>query len=267
MTRWIRWMGVWMTLMTTNVSGCADSNGDEPTVVLVHGAWMGAWSWDAAGRQLEARGRRVVTVELPGHGEDRRPTSELTLDAYVSHVIEALEAEERPVVLVGHSMGGVVITQVAERRPELVARLVYVAAYLPRDGESLLDWASTDGDSALAEEGALVFTESGALVTVRDDLIETAFCGSCSTEGRALLRARFQPEPTAPLGTPVTRSDAAFGRVPRHYVRTSADRAVSPTLQGRMLDATPTPTVTIDTGHLPPLEDPAALVDAILATP
>ncbi|MCB9600151.1 MAG: alpha/beta fold hydrolase [Sandaracinus sp.] len=263
--RWIRWMGVWMTMWTTAV-GCGDSDSKEPTVVLVHGAWMGAWSWDPVVDELQSRGRRVVAVDLPGHGDDDAPLGELGLDRYVASVVALLEAEDAPVILVGHSMAGVVITTVAERRPELVARLVYVAAYLPQNGESLLDWALTDGDSTFAQEGALEYTEMGALATVRADLVETAFCADCTAAQRALVRERVRPEPTSALGTPVTRGDT-WARVPRHYVRTSADRAVSTTLQNRMLQATPTPTLTVASGHLPALEVPVELVDALLATP
>lgn len=267
--RWmrsLRWLGVWMTMTT---AGCEDTKTDatEPTVVLVHGAWMGAWSWQPVVEELQARGRRVVAADLPGHGADATPPSEVGLDGYVDAVIASLEAETRPVVLVGHSMGGVVITAVAERRPELVERLVYVAAYLPQDGESLLDWALTDGDSTFAEEGALEYSADGSLATVRADRIETAFCAECSDQARALVRERVRPEPTAALGTPIARSEASFGRVPRRYVRTTADRAVSTALQDRMLAATPTPTISIDSGHLPALEAPVELVDAILAAP
>lgn len=253
-----------LVLVLALVTGCSSSEADmDRSVVLVHGSWMGAWSWDAVAVELEGRGYRVVSFDLPGHGDDPMPPQSVTLEDYVNAVIARLEAEGRPSVLVGHSMAGVVITQVAERRPDLVERLVYVAAYVPTDGQSLLDWALTDSQSVLAEEGALEYSAEGALAGIREDLIVPAFCGDCDETARALVRSRIRPEPSAPLGTAVTRSADAWGTVTRRYVRTTMDRAVSTYLQDRMLEATPMPTVNVDTGHVPMLTAASALADAI----
>jgi pimeloyl-ACP methyl ester carboxylesterase len=107
-------------------------------VVLVHGAFSGAWCWEPVLPGLRAAGHTVQTVELPGSGEDDTPVAEVTLQAYADRVGDAL-GEGAPAVLVGHSMGGMVITQAAAQHPERVAALVYVTAFLPGDGHSLLD--------------------------------------------------------------------------------------------------------------------------------
>src|SRR4051794_1073601 len=96
--------------------------------VLVHGAFGGAWCWEPVAVELRQRGHSVVAVDLRGSGGDRTPGEEVTLDAYAERVCEALAAGPEPAVLVGHSMGGVVITQAASRCPRQVSRLVYVAA-------------------------------------------------------------------------------------------------------------------------------------------
>src|SRR5262245_46877635 len=100
------------------LSAC--SSDDEPardakpqSFVLVHGAWMGAWSWNDVVPELEAMGSSATAVELPAHGDSTEPVSAATLDAYVAAVSDAVDRASAPVVLVGHSMAGIVITEVA----------------------------------------------------------------------------------------------------------------------------------------------------------
>ena len=88
------------------------------TYVLVHGAWHGAWCWFKVIPLLEKRGHKVVALDLPSHGRDKTPTSSVTLQSYADRVCQTLDECSEPVVLVGHSMGGVVITQAAEQRPK-----------------------------------------------------------------------------------------------------------------------------------------------------
>jgi pimeloyl-ACP methyl ester carboxylesterase len=107
--------------------------------VLVHGGFSGAWIWLPLMDRLKADGHVVDAFDLPGMGNDHTSTSEVSLDSYAGRVCEVLAASSEPAVVVGHSMGGIVATQGAARCPERVAALVYVAAFLPKDGQSLLD--------------------------------------------------------------------------------------------------------------------------------
>src|SRR5215471_17226659 len=115
--------------------------------ILVHGAWHGRWCWEKVVPLLRQAGHRVETLDLPGHGQDRTPIREITLAAYTKRVCETLDDQAEPVILVGHSMGGIVITQVAEERPEKIQTLVYLTAFLPQNGESLLQLARMNADS------------------------------------------------------------------------------------------------------------------------
>ncbi len=105
--------------------------------VLVHGGFSGAWIWLPLMDRLKAAGHLVEAFDLPGMGDDRTSRSGVSLDSYASRVCEALAAVSEPAFVVGHSMGGIVATQAAARCPERVAALVYVAAFLPKDGQSL----------------------------------------------------------------------------------------------------------------------------------
>jgi pimeloyl-ACP methyl ester carboxylesterase len=117
------------------------------TYVLVHGAWHGSWCWDRVVPLLEKQGHKAVAPDLPGHGADKSPISEVSLQAYADRVVDVLEAQSETVVLVGHSMGGIVISQAAECCPDRVKTLVYLSAFLLRDGESLLQVAQDDTEA------------------------------------------------------------------------------------------------------------------------
>jgi pimeloyl-ACP methyl ester carboxylesterase len=121
--------------------------------VLVHGGFSGAWIWLPLMNRLEADGHVVEAFDLPGTGNDHTSASEVSLDSCAGRVCEVLAADSEPAVVVGHSTGGIVATQAAARCPERVAALVYVAAFLPKDGQSLLDLTKLpegDGEQVLA---------------------------------------------------------------------------------------------------------------------
>jgi len=107
--------------------------------VLVHGAFSGAWIWGPLTDRLQATGHSVEVFDLPGSGDDRRPASEVTLDACATRLCEVLASKSEPAIVAGNSMGGIIATQGAARCPSRVRALVYVTAFLPKDGQSLLD--------------------------------------------------------------------------------------------------------------------------------
>lgn len=249
--------------ITMTLSACAsDPPGEGKSYVLVHGAWMGAAGWDPVADRLRAEGAEVSVPELPAHGDDPAPPGDASLTGYVDRVASAIDAATSPVILVGHSMAGVVISAAADARPEDLAALVYVAAYVPRDGESLLDLAMSDGDS---EVGDNLLDNGDGTVGIRPQAFPDLFCADCDPDARAALVAGYRDEPVAPLATPVALGGASHA-VPRTYVRTSRDRVVSPTLQARMIAATPMDReLTIATSHAAMLAAPDALAAALLA--
>lgn len=245
----------------------APSGGDSaPPIVLVHGAWMGASSWDRVAADLRARGHTVTAVELPGHGKDPTPPEKLSLAGYVDAVVAALPAQGRAVV-VGHSMAGMVISGVAEKAPSRVSRLVYVAAYLPTDGQSLYQLSQKDPGSAVGKYWTQDDPAKYTPATIKREGLVEVFCADCSPADQQMLLATHRAEAVPPLGTPVRLSAGAFGSVPRTYVHTTQDKAVSYALQQSMLAAAggASQVVTLNTSHLPMLTQPKALADAIVA--
>lgn len=110
------------------------------TYVIVHGAWGGGWDWRAVDSMLTLRGHRVVRVTLTGLGERVHLASpSIGLDTHITDVVNTILWENlHDVVLVGHSYGGMVVTGVADRIPDRIRRIVYIDAFLPDSGESVL---------------------------------------------------------------------------------------------------------------------------------
>jgi pimeloyl-ACP methyl ester carboxylesterase len=232
------------------------------TFVLVHGSFHGGWCWDHVVARLTAAGHRVLAPDLPGRGSDARAPASLALADYTTHIAEVVAAQPEPVVLVGHSMGGVIITTVAERVPERLERLVYVCAFLPANGQSLLDLAQSDDQSVLL--GHLVIEEDKGLHHVRPGGARASFYHDCSDADVEPAMKRLVPEPLAVVATPVATSPARFGRVPRSYIECTDDRALGPSLQRRMHGAQPCRVAQLASSHSPFFSRPDELVRAIL---
>lgn len=119
----------------------------KPTLVIVHGAWGGAWQFAKIAPLLEARGYEVHRVTLTGLGErSHLANPAIGLATHIEDVVNVIRFENlHDIILLGHSYGGMVITGVADRLPERISRLVYLDAMLPENGESALDLMSTRG--------------------------------------------------------------------------------------------------------------------------
>jgi pimeloyl-ACP methyl ester carboxylesterase len=221
-------------------------------MVLVHGAFGRASCWDRVVPALRAAGHEVEAVDLPGAGDDPTPVAEVTLERYGQRVCEALAAGP-PAVLVGHSMGGMVITQAAARCPEHVARLVYVAAFLPSDGQSLLDLTQLPEAVGDAVQAGLVVDGDPPVATMPPEAAREGLMHCCDDEQAAWAQSLRGAQAAAPFTHPVRIEGPAadaFAALPRAYVMCLQDRAIRPALQRRMLEAAGCePVIEIDTDH------------------
>jgi pimeloyl-ACP methyl ester carboxylesterase len=238
--------------------------GDDKTYLLVHGAWLDKTGWDPVAAHLARDGAEVRTLDLPAHGSDPTPVSGASLRAYVDRVEAELDAavgDTGRTILVGHSMAGVVVSQVAAERGADLAAVVYLAAYVPQTGQGLLDLAMMDGNSQIGP--SLVFNNDGT-VDVAQMAFPDLFCADCDGDARASLVASYRAEPVMPLGEKVTL-DGDFANVRKTYIHTAQDRVVSPTLQGQMTAATPMDReVTLDASHAAMLSVPDDVAAALL---
>ncbi len=236
------------------------------TFVLVHGSWHGAWCWYKVIPRMERAGHRVVALDQASLGRDQTPISEVTPSTWAESVCESLDAEEGPVVLVGHSRGGMVISQVAEARPSKVKTLVYLSAFLLRDGQSVSEAAQSSPNADSIVTANLVVNEEEGYATVREEAVREAFYGCCSDEDVALARLLLRPEAMAPLSSPVHTTPENFGRISRVYIECSRDNAVTPALQKDMYSALPCQKViSMETDHSPFFSEPEELVSHLIS--
>ena len=232
--------------------------------VLVHGAWHGGWCWYKLAARLRAAGHLVSCPDLPGHGVDRTPTPEVTMNAYVERVASVLDAASEPVVLLGHSMGGAVVSQTAEARPDRIRAAVYLAAFAPAHGQSIFQLARADPDDRMGAR--MVMSADRKSITLRPETVREGLYADCAEEDVVLAHSLLVPQASAPLGTPLALTDARYGRVPRHYIECTQDLAVSIGAQRTMPGRRGCASVhSLDTSHSPFLSAPdrlaAILVD------
>jgi alpha-beta hydrolase superfamily lysophospholipase len=246
-----------LALASTTILACKKTDAEpekkKATVVLVHGAWQGPYTWAPVVTKLQQQGYTVVNVELPAHGTDQTPVAGITMNSYRDKVLAAINAQPAAqVVLVGHSLGGAVISTVAEAAPAKIAKLVYVAGFLPINQQSVFELAGQDTQSLLGP--ALSFSPDGALAVVNRAQIVNIFCQDGSAAVQQQVLANYRDEPAGAPAEKVTLSAANFGRVPKYYVRTLQDHALSPVLQDIMLRATPVQKeYRLNSGHTPHL--------------
>src|SRR3990172_3370243 len=165
------------------------------TFGLVHGGFHGAWCWERVIPLLTARGHAAVAMDLPSDDPDA------TLSDYVATVVDALAAVDEPVILVGHSMGGLVIPHVAQFRP--VARLVFICAMF--DNLPAPDPGADVPDVTRSEFDMSSFTVDDRVTKISAERAAVAFYGDCDPDDVEWAVARLRPQghaPATPLVAP-----------------------------------------------------------------
>ncbi len=261
-------MTVLLIVCAAFISNTGCSKDDNPTstsktFVLVHGAWQAAYVWDSVKAQLEKNGQKVVVVELPAHGNDTTSPAVVNMTVYRDKVISAMSKITGKVILVGHSMGGVVVTEVAEKIPAQIEKLVYIGAFVPANGQSLLYLSSLDKQSHLGP--SIVPSDNGLTLDILHDSIVPVFCADASLSTQQLVLNQFRKEPAIPFGDTVRTTDANWGKVDKYYIHTTQDNAIGTDLQNQMVSAAHiTKVYSLSTSHCPFLSKPADVTNLLL---
>jgi pimeloyl-ACP methyl ester carboxylesterase len=224
--------------------------------VLIPGAMHGRWTWDRIVPLLEAAGHDVIAPDLPGMGTNQSiPVEQVTLADWGDYVAGLVREAKAPVVLAGHSRGGLVIGEAAERVPELLAGLIYVTALLVPPGQSLADVTGHR-----PEPGAKMPSQEALAAMGR-----TLFYSSCTPEDADWALARLHREPMQVMTTPASVTWERWGRVPRGFIECSEDRTLTLDKQREMQAPAPCdPVITLSADHSPFLCAPEALARAML---
>lgn len=229
-----------------------------PTYVLVHGAWADESAWGFVRNEL-AKKANVVVVNLPAHGIDLADGRKTGLADYVKVVTAAVKQQPGKVILVGHSMAGMIISQVAEQMPERIDKLVYVSAYLPASGESAAGITNTFLNNKPIE--AFQFNEDYSLVSISKEALPAVVCADCTQYMKETLVKYHKAEPVKGLNDKVTLT-AKFASVPKYYISTTKDQAVPYALQKQMIqkNGKVKKVFEMETSHLPFVVDPAGFL-------
>lgn len=225
----------------------------QTTYILTHGAWGGAWCWRDVGAELTRRGVPWSAVDLPSSTHGAHPNTYLADDA---HEVIDVARLDGPVVLVGHSYGGAVITEAAPELANLVG-LFYVAALVPELGESSTDVVRSVVGRTLLDEAIRV---EGEHLRLDPALARKALYHDCDEATADWAVAQLSTQTIASLRSPRT----AFSlEVPTRYLLCTMDQAVDPLLQ-EVLARRCDELVRLESGHMPMLSHPGVLCDLLL---
>jgi pimeloyl-ACP methyl ester carboxylesterase len=233
------------------------------TFVMIHGAWHGGWCFDPLRTLLEERGHRVIAPDLPGMGGDAQVLAAVALDGWASFTSGLCREADDPVILCGHSRGGIVVSQAAEVAPEAIAALVYICAMLLPSGLSRVDMKPLVAPNPDFE--AIISPVPGGTV-VDPARAPNIFAQLSPPTLATAAAARLVAEPSGPRATPLALTDGRYGTVPRHYIECLHDRTIPIADQRYMQSRQPCDTVTtLEADHSPFLSAPRALADALIS--
>lgn len=209
-----------------------------PTFILVHGAWHGAWCWERLIPLIDDKGHRVLAPDLPGMGNDHTPLDQVSIETWADFIADLVLAQPEPVILIGHSRAGIVISRAAEKAHSNLLGLVYLAAFMVRNGETL-EQVMRQIPPRPESADSLEISADGRLSKIAPAAVERVFYNTTHPDLVARAAALSGPEPLASFTTPLQVSDERWGSIPRFYIACDQDRAIAPELQRRMQAALP----------------------------
>ncbi|MBX9782711.1 MAG: alpha/beta fold hydrolase [Chitinophagaceae bacterium] len=213
------------------VKALEDDKKRYPTYVLVHGAWADESAWGFVRNEL-AKNANVVVVNLPAHGIDLTDGTKTGLNDYVKAVTDVINQQPGKVILVGHSMGGMVISQVAENIPAKIEKLVYVSAFLPKNGESVNGIVNKFLNNKPVD--FFEFNADYSLISIKKEAIPAVVCADCAQYMKEALVKYHRAEPLKGFNDKVSLT-SKFAAVPKYYIATVHDNAAPYVLQQQMI--------------------------------
>jgi pimeloyl-ACP methyl ester carboxylesterase len=233
--------------------------------ILVHGSWHGGWCFDSVRTLLEQAGHEVITPDLPGMGSDEAALRAVTLQGWADFVSGVCnDAKQSPVILAGHSRGGLVISQTAETAPDALDALVYICAMMLPNGMSRADFKAMEGPNP-AFDAIITSVANGAGTVVDQKRAGLVFAQLSPPETVAAAMARVVVEPHGPRSSPLRLTQERFGSIPRTYIECTADQTIPLPSQRKMQELVPgAEVISLWADHSPYLSRPHALATALM---
>jgi pimeloyl-ACP methyl ester carboxylesterase len=230
------------------------------TFILIHGSWHSAWNWHKVLPLLKQQGHEAIALDLPGMGRDKTPINEITMRSTVEKICAVIDSIDGSVILVGHSKNGIMVSQVAEYRPDKIEKAVYLAAYLVPNGKTQREYSAQDTGGVL--KPYVTIHEALRATTLQPEIYREGLYHDCDDDITELANLLLSHEPIESGMTPLHLTDENFGRVRRVYIECTEDRAVTPFIQQKMYTETPCERVyRMQTSHSPFFSRPQELTD------
>lgn len=217
------------------------------TFVFVHGAWHGAWCWERIASELRKTGHQVFTPDLPGHGSQYQPSHHVTFNDYVSSIISLILQQSNPVILVGHSMGGLVITAVAEKIPEHIEELVFITAYIPENGDSLASISEKSLSNQLSPY-LDINKDKNEIKLRHSPALKKIFFNCCNKKDRDEAFSKLHSQPLEPFFAQIKVSEV-FYQIPKRVFVCKNDKVLMMADQYRMAKTVVQDVITLDADH------------------
>ncbi len=233
------------------------------TLALIHGAWHGAWCWEKVVPQLQNK-HNILNLNLPGRDyQQPGDLKDINLSTYVEHVVQQLEKISDPIILVGHSMAGMVISQVAEHIGDRLSALVYIAAFVPKHHESLFDITRLAEEPGISTE--FIANQSENYIDLKkSERTQSLFLNASPNEAAQVAMNKLNKEPFMAFVEKSDISKSAFQNIPQFYIKCLRDQAVLPVFQDKMIAKLNQPTILeLDADHSPFLSNPEGLVEIL----
>jgi pimeloyl-ACP methyl ester carboxylesterase len=222
-------------------------------LVLIHGGLHGSWCWD---RLVPLLNNDTLAVDLPGRGGQPKDAPLITLDDWADHTLaEMAPFTGQPIVLVGHSLGGITLTEVARRMATPPSALVFISCLVPQEGRNAAETIAGDA-------WPLIFDQSGDFAIPPRESVRQSLCNDMNEADTNDVLSRLLPEPPGPFLAPITRR--GLPDIPRVYIRPRFDMGVTPEKQSQMIENLGgAHDVWIDSGHNVMWSNPTGLADII----
>jgi pimeloyl-ACP methyl ester carboxylesterase len=230
------------------------------TYLLLHGAARGAWLWERIRPIMERAGATVIAYDLPGHGVRANERVGVNMTSYITDVLHYIKKNDlKRLILVGHSMSGIVVSRIAEEVPDRIRHLVYLAAVVPEDGLALIDLLTPERQESLRKLEGKAQELFGPIEALRPNY----FTDQTGPDQDFFLK-QLTPQPIAVFFEKITLKRFYTLSLPKTYIMGMRDKALPPDLTRKFAARLGVTPIQIDAGHdmmvVRPEETAAALL-------